>query len=91
MPEKTYMVIDHRRDHSLRIPRPDLTVKLGTPNACNACHTQPKETSEWAAAGIEEWYGPKRRDEPRYGEIRTVTRCAATDRPIDRLTDRPSD
>jgi len=69
MPEKTYMVVDPRRDHSLRIPRPDLTVKIGTPNACNACHNKPQDTPEWAAAKIEQWYGPKRRDDPHYGEI----------------------
>lgn len=38
MPHTTYMDIDQRRDHSLRVPRPDLSVKLGTPNACAACH-----------------------------------------------------
>ncbi|MEL6895317.1 MAG: multiheme c-type cytochrome, partial [Planctomycetota bacterium] len=38
MPHTTYMAIDTRRDHSLRVPRPDLSVKLGTPNACSACH-----------------------------------------------------
>ncbi len=38
MPSTTYMAIDARRDHSLRIPRPDLSVDLGTPNACTACH-----------------------------------------------------
>ena len=38
MPATTYMVVDPRRDHSFRIPRPDLTVKLDTPNACNGCH-----------------------------------------------------
>src|SRR5690606_33015815 len=37
MPSRTYMVIDDRRDHSLRVPRPDLSVLLGTPNACNDC------------------------------------------------------
>lgn len=45
MPERTYMVIDDRRDHSFRIPRPDLTVALDVPNACNACHDQPPQ---WA-------------------------------------------
>src|SRR5262249_43171447 len=34
MPARTYMVIDPRHDHSFRIPRPDLSVRLGTPNAC---------------------------------------------------------
>ncbi len=38
MPHRTYMDVDPRRDHSLRIPRPDLSVKLGTPNACSGCH-----------------------------------------------------
>lgn len=38
MPEATYMAVDERRDHSLRVPRPDLSVKLGTPNACTGCH-----------------------------------------------------
>jgi len=38
MPERTFMDVDPRRDHSLRLPRPDLSVKLGTPNACSGCH-----------------------------------------------------
>jgi predicted CXXCH cytochrome family protein len=38
MPETTYMAVDPRRDHSLRIPRPDLSVQHGTPNACTQCH-----------------------------------------------------
>ncbi len=38
MPHRTYMDVDQRRDHSLRVPRPDLSVKLGTPNACSGCH-----------------------------------------------------
>ncbi len=40
MPATTYMEVDSRRDHSLRIPRPDLSVKLGTANACTGCHLQ---------------------------------------------------
>src|SRR5262249_20419326 len=39
MPAKTYMGIDQRRDHSFRIPRPDLTVSIGVPNTCNQCHS----------------------------------------------------
>lgn len=50
MPQTTYMVVDPRRDHSLRIPRPDLSARLGTPNACNACHTE--QSAEWAAQAI---------------------------------------
>lgn len=40
MPASTYMEVDPRRDHSLRVPRPDLSVKLGTPNSCTGCHLQ---------------------------------------------------
>jgi tetratricopeptide (TPR) repeat protein len=61
MPETKYMVVDPRRDHSLRVPRPDLTVSLGIPNACNlgGCHDDlsKDETPEWAAAQCETWYG----------------------------------
>ena len=64
MPHETYMVIDDRRDHSIRVPRPDLSVKYGTPNACNNCHTMPGEDAAWAAEKIREWYGDKRPDDP---------------------------
>ncbi len=62
MPDTKYMVADPRRDHSLRIPRPDLTVDLGIPNACNGCHNDPAkgETAGWAAAQVRTWYGEKR-------------------------------
>lgn len=52
MPETTYMVVDPRRDHSLRIPRPDLSLEYGTPNACNQCHTD--RNTEWAASEFAE-------------------------------------
>jgi tetratricopeptide (TPR) repeat protein len=46
MPETTYMKVDARRDHSFRIPRPDLSLLLGTPNACTSCHLNPGNISE---------------------------------------------
>jgi len=55
MPATTYMVVDPRRDHSLRVPRPDLSVALGVPNACNGCHD--KKDAAWAAAAVRQWYG----------------------------------
>ncbi|MEO8675303.1 MAG: tetratricopeptide repeat protein [Casimicrobiaceae bacterium] len=55
MPTTTYMQVDVRRDHSLRVPRPDLTAKLGIPNACSGCHA--KKTPQWAAAAIQQWTG----------------------------------
>jgi predicted CXXCH cytochrome family protein len=58
MPARDYMIVDPRRDHTLRPPRPDLSVKIGTPNACTGCHRD--RTAEWAAAAIVKWYGPER-------------------------------
>jgi tetratricopeptide (TPR) repeat protein len=55
MPSRTYMVVHERRDHSLRIPRPDLSVTLGTPNACTGCHAD--RSAAWAAARVRSWYG----------------------------------
>jgi tetratricopeptide (TPR) repeat protein len=54
MPTTTYMVVDPRHDHSFRIPRPDRTVKLGVPNACNKCHAENK--AEWATDAVKKWY-----------------------------------
>jgi tetratricopeptide (TPR) repeat protein len=58
MPTKNYMIVDPRRDHTLRPPRPDLSLKIGTPNACAGCHRD--RTAEWAAAAVVKWYGPER-------------------------------
>jgi tetratricopeptide (TPR) repeat protein len=55
MPTATYMVVDPRHDHSLRVPRPDLSVTLGTPNACTGCHKD--RDAHWAAAMVKAWYG----------------------------------
>src|SRR5690606_20290388 len=46
MPETTYMEVDPRRDHSIRVPRPDLSVNLGTPNACTKCHLDRAKISD---------------------------------------------
>jgi predicted CXXCH cytochrome family protein len=59
MPARTYMVVDRRHDHSFRVPRPDLSAKLGTPNACNDCHAD--RSAEWTAAAVERWYGSERK------------------------------
>ncbi len=54
MPSRLYMVIDARRDHSIRIPRPDLSVRLGVSNACNQCHTE--RSAQWAHDSVRQWY-----------------------------------
>jgi hypothetical protein len=66
MPERKYMIVDRRHDHSFRIPRPDQSAKLGTPNACNDCHTD--KPAQWAASAVETWYGPQRKGFQTYGE-----------------------
>lgn len=59
MPTRTYMVVDARHDHSFRIPRPDLSVAFGTPNACNDCHKD--KPPSFAAEAIEKWHGATRK------------------------------
>jgi predicted CXXCH cytochrome family protein len=54
MPQALFMVVDARRDHSLRVPRPDLSVKLGVPNPCNGCHAD--RSPRWAKETVEKWY-----------------------------------
>ena len=55
MPPRNYMVVDPRHDHSFRIPRPDMTVEIGTPNACNQCHDD--KDAAWAASQVKQWFG----------------------------------
>ena len=64
-PEQNYMVNDGRHDHSFRLPRPDLSLSLGSPNACTQCHD--KRKPEWAAATLDKWYGKSWRERPHYG------------------------
>ena len=64
-PEQNYMVNDGRHDHSFRLPRPDLSLSLGSPNACTQCHD--KQKPEWAAKAMDKWYGKSWRDRPHYG------------------------
>lgn len=54
MQTTTYMGVDPRHDHSFRIPRPDLTTRIGVPNACSTCHKD--RTPQWAADEIRKRY-----------------------------------
>ena len=74
MHERTYMVIDPRRDHSIRVPRPDLSDKLGTPNACTQCHDD--KSNQWAAGYLKEWYGTVEDGKTHYGEVFWAARKA---------------
>ncbi|MFM9115809.1 MAG: multiheme c-type cytochrome, partial [Planctomycetota bacterium] len=73
MPETHYMDVDPRRDHSLRVPRPGMSVELGTPNACTQCHLQVDKSvaklPESKRAGLkrsEDWLPAAERD----GDVR---------------------
>jgi len=85
MPSKTYMQVDPRRDHSFRVPRPDLSVKLATPNACTSCHQS--ETAEWAAIKVKEWFPNGRTGTHHYGEILHAGRSGETPEAIAKLID----
>ena len=54
-PTTNYMVVDLRHDHSFRIPRPDLSVTMGAPNACTQCHGD--QSASWAAEQVKKWHG----------------------------------
>ena len=89
MPSRTYMVIDPRRDHSFRIPRPDLSVEFRTPNACTICHDD--KSASWAAERVAEWYVPKQDEGPHFAAIIAAGRAgmsSAGSALVDLATDR---
>jgi len=72
MPPTTYMGVDPRNDHSFRVPRPDLSVAIGTPNACNmGCHED--KDAAWSAQEIEKRFPDSNRD-LHYGVTFTAAR-----------------
>jgi Tfp pilus assembly protein PilF len=66
MSARTYMGIDVRHDHSFRVPRPDLSAALGTPNACTDCHA--KQPPRWAAEAVKHWFPRGRSGTPHFAE-----------------------
>jgi len=90
MPEQTYMGVDRRRDHSMRIPRPDLGAATGAPNACTQCHLD--QSDAWAAKTVKEWGGDKQRPGPTVGELFSEARLGAPDalRGLEALTMNPN-
>ena len=55
MPATVYMAVDARRDHSLRVPRPDLSIKTGAPNACTGCHLESRNISAESQKKIKQY------------------------------------
>ncbi len=54
------MIVDPRRDHAFGVPSPALSLRIGTPNACNTCHAD--RSPEWAVEKFVAWYGPSSGD-----------------------------
>lgn len=65
MPGRVYMQVDLRHDHSLRVPRPDLAERVGTPEPCTGCH--PGRDPAWAAGVLRE-RGAKQAGRWHFGE-----------------------
>ncbi|MFO1131070.1 MAG: cytochrome c3 family protein [Hyphomicrobiales bacterium] len=53
MPERSYMLIDPRRDHFFRRPDPLQSKAAGSPDVCTGCHAD--KSAEWAAEQIASW------------------------------------
>jgi predicted CXXCH cytochrome family protein len=77
MATKTYMIVDDRRDHSIRVPRPDLSVSTASPNACNQCHSN--RSTDWAASTVAGWFPKGRQNSPHYGMALQAGRVGAPD------------
>jgi predicted CXXCH cytochrome family protein len=75
MPERPYMQIDWRADHSLRLPRPDLTAAIGTPNACAQAGCHADKPLAWQLDAQRRWYGQARK--PHYGTAIAAGRAGA--------------
>ncbi len=76
MPEKNFMVVDGRRDHSFRVPRPDLSISTGVPNACTMCHKG--QSAQWADDAIQDWHPNTRSGKPHFAEPFTAARTGDT-------------
>src|SRR5262249_54096975 len=56
----------------------DLSVTLGTPNACNNCHTN--RDARWAAARIETWFGHDPNGYQHFGPAFSLAHAGSRDR-----------
>ncbi len=72
MPESPYMAVDYRADHGMLIPRPDLTLAIGVPNACSAAGCHDDKPVSWSADHFIQWYGEAAR--PHYGSAFAAAR-----------------
>jgi len=81
MPGQNFMVVHFRRDHSMRVPRPDLTTATGVPNACSAAGCHADKPAAWVQTKYDGWYGKKRK--PHYGTVLAAGRTLAPEAEAD--------
>ncbi|UJF17092.1 tetratricopeptide repeat protein [Vibrio sp. SS-MA-C1-2] len=61
MSSTVYMQVDGRRDHSWKIPRPDISEVTNAPNACTSCHED--KDNQWASKQLQQWFPHSNFDE----------------------------
>jgi predicted CXXCH cytochrome family protein len=84
MPKRYYMVIDGRKDHSFRVPRPDLSAKLATPEPCTGCHED--KSAAWAAREIKKHFPSSLRySKTHFAEYLVLAGLSGNASPIERL------
>jgi predicted CXXCH cytochrome family protein len=77
MSSVNWRLLMRRRDHTFKPPVPEMTARLGVPNACNECHDD--RTPEWAVAKMDEWYGDGERRARELQVAETITAAANGD------------
>jgi predicted CXXCH cytochrome family protein len=76
MIERRYMQVDPRRDHSFRVPRPDLSIETGAPNACTDCHES--RDAAWAAAELAKRFPASKHRGPHFSQVLAAARSDPT-------------
>lgn len=84
MPQSMFGAMN-RSDHSFRPPMPEATIKFGSPNACNMCHTD--KSPEWANKVVKQRKNSNYQEETLYwAELMRQARLNEWDR-LDEILD----
>jgi predicted CXXCH cytochrome family protein len=77
MPQRTYMVIDARHDHSFQRPDPAEAARVGAPDACGGCHAD--RATAWKTRAIAGWRRPDANPQLAYADALLAGRRHAID------------
>ncbi len=66
LPQRTYMVIDHRHDHAFHRPDPAEAARVGAPDACAECHSD--RNAAWQTAAVASWQREEARPRRAYAD-----------------------